>query len=92
MRCAGTDPAHSLSELLRIFLTFEKKLTKTHNAMATVFEIKEGMTKEEIQEIGRLAQEAATKGKGVDVKKYAGKLKLNRSPIDIQKEMRDEWE
>ncbi len=32
-----------------------------------------------------------TKKHGVDVKSYAGKLKLEGDPLEIQKRMRDGW-
>ena len=32
-----------------------------------------------------------TKKKGVDVKSFAGKLKLDGDPLTIQKKMRDGW-
>ena len=31
-------------------------------------------------------------GKGVDVKKYFGKLKMEKDPLTIQKELRNDWE
>jgi len=33
-----------------------------------------------------------SKGRGVNVKKYAGKLKINKDALSIQKELRNEWE
>ena len=30
-------------------------------------------------------------GKGVDVKKYAGKVRAKGSPLTLQRKLRDEW-
>ena len=30
-------------------------------------------------------------GKGIDAKKYCGKIKLKKDALKIQKELRDEW-
>lgn len=30
--------------------------------------------------------------KGVNTKKYCGVIKLKKDPLDIQKEMRNEWQ
>lgn len=37
------------------------------------------------------AKRRKRKGKGVDVKSFAGKLKLAGDPLEIQKRMRDGW-
>ena len=29
--------------------------------------------------------------KGLDTKKYSGKLKITDNPVDIQRRLRDEW-
>lgn len=34
----------------------------------------------------------AITSKGVDTRKYCGVIVLNRDPLAIQKELRDEWE
>jgi len=31
-------------------------------------------------------------GKGVDIKKYAGKVKAKGNPLTLQKKLRNEWE
>lgn len=36
-------------------------------------------------------QKRTRKKKGVDVKSFAGKLKLDGDPLEIQKRMRDGW-
>ena len=33
-----------------------------------------------------------TKSKGFDAKRHCGVIQLKASPLDIQKQMRDEWE
>jgi hypothetical protein len=33
-----------------------------------------------------------SKPKGVDVDKYDGKISLNKEALDIQKELRNEWQ
>ena len=37
------------------------------------------------------AKKRTPKKKGVDVKSFAGKLKLDGDPLEIQKRMRDGW-
>ena len=32
------------------------------------------------------------KKKGIDAKKYCGVIKFGKSPADIQKQMRDDWQ
>jgi hypothetical protein len=39
-----------------------------------------------------LARLSKKSGRGIDIHKYAGKLKLKKDPLSIQKELRDEWE
>jgi hypothetical protein len=34
----------------------------------------------------------AIASKGVDTRKYCGVIKLTKDPLDIQKELRNEWE
>jgi hypothetical protein len=41
--------------------------------------------------ISKLLKKAMS-SKGVDTRKYCGVIKLNRDPLTIQKELRDEWE
>jgi hypothetical protein len=38
------------------------------------------------------ARKRKSKGTGVDVKSFAGKLKLEGDPLEIQKRMRHGWE
>jgi hypothetical protein len=53
--------------------------------------IKQGATKKSIRSILKnLAKEL--KPKGVDVYKYVGKISLNKDAMNIQRELRNEWE
>jgi len=53
--------------------------------------LKPGATKKHIQDIlERLAKEF--KSNGVDVYKYCGKINLKTDALQIQKELRHEWE
>lgn len=53
--------------------------------------IKQGATKRSIRSILKnLAKEL--KPKGVDVYKYVGKISLNKDAMNIQRELRNEWE
>ncbi len=45
-----------------------------------------------IREIKKKINEAVSKSQGRNIKKYAGKLKLEIDPLKIQKKMRDEWQ
>jgi hypothetical protein len=54
--------------------------------MVTV--IKKGTSKKSIKHLVKKTQVK----KGIDSKKYSGVLKLKEHPLDIQKQMRDEWE
>lgn len=57
--------------------------------MVTV--LKPGATKKSIQDIlEKLAKEF--KSNGVDVYKYCGKINLKKDALQIQKELRNEWE
>lgn len=56
-----------------------------------VMTIKQGATKNSIRSIlENLAKEL--KPKGVDVYKYVGKINLKKDALNIQRELRDEWE
>jgi hypothetical protein len=56
-----------------------------------VMTIKQGATKKSIRRIlENLAKEL--KPKGVDVYKYVGKISLKKDALNIQKELRGEWE
>jgi len=39
-----------------------------------------------------LARMSKKSGKGINVRKYSGILKLKEDPMKIQKELRNEWE
>ncbi len=57
--------------------------------MVTV--LKPGATKKSVQDIlEKLAKEF--KSNGVDVYKYSGKINLKKDALQIQKELRNEWE
>ena len=57
--------------------------------MVTV--LRQGATAQSIRNIlEKLAKDV--KPKGVDVYKYSGKIKLNKDALDIQKDLRNEWE
>jgi hypothetical protein len=49
--------------------------------------IKKGANKLNIQK----ALDAVTLRKGMDASKYCGKVKLEKEPLTIQKNLRDEW-
>jgi hypothetical protein len=54
-----------------------------------VMTIKHGASKKSIL---NLLKELQTKtSKGVDMKKYTGKIKLKKDALNIQKDLRDEW-
>lgn len=56
-----------------------------------VMTIKQGATKKSIRSILEyLAKEI--KPKGVDVYKYVGKINLKKDALDMQRELRNEWE
>lgn len=55
-----------------------------------VLVLKKGATEKEMQQIKKKLHKKSGKP-GLNVKKYAGKIKLKEDPLDIQKKMRDEW-
>lgn len=56
-----------------------------------VMTIKQGATKKSIRSLlENLAKEL--KPKGVDVYKYVGKINLKKDALNLQKELRNEWE
>tara|TARA_B110000967_G_scaffold185610_1_gene206050 strand:- start:15 stop:188 length:174 start_codon:yes stop_codon:yes gene_type:complete len=56
-----------------------------------VMVLKQGATKKSIRAIlENLAKEL--KPKGLDVYKYVGKVSLKRDALNIQRELRNEWE
>lgn len=53
--------------------------------------LRQGATKKSIRSIlENIAKEL--KPKGVDVYKYVGKISLKKDALNIQRELRDEWE
>lgn len=54
-----------------------------------VMTIKYGASKRSI--LSLLKELAEKPGKGIDTKKYCGKIKLKKDALKIQKELRDEW-
>lgn len=53
--------------------------------------IKQGATKKSIRTIlDSLTKES--KSKGIDAYKYVGKISLEKDPLKIQRELRNEWE
>ncbi len=50
--------------------------------------IKKGTPRDEIK---KRITNAVSKSRKRDIKKYAGKLKLEVDPLDYQKQMRNEW-
>ena len=52
---------------------------------------KKGATKEDISAIQKKIAKRY-KPQGVDTKKYCGIINLKEDPMDIQKQLRDEWE
>ena len=55
--------------------------------MVTV--IKKGTPKDEIK---KQIDEVVSKAPKKDIRKYAGKLKMDIDPLEYQKQMRNEWE
>ena len=55
-----------------------------------VMTIKKGSDRKKMDRMLKMLGEK--KKKGIDAKKYCGVIKLDKSPIDIQKQMRSEWE
>ncbi|WP_414524216.1 hypothetical protein [Umezakia ovalisporum] len=54
--------------------------------MVTV--IKKGISKTSLRHLVKKTQVK----KGIDAQKYCGVIKLKEHPVDIQKNLRDEWE
>lgn len=50
--------------------------------------VKKVPSKEELDKIFRSVE---TRKKGVDVKKYAGKVKAKGQPVKLQQKLRNEW-
>jgi hypothetical protein len=48
-------------------------------------------TKKQLAALLKGRKRTRSKKKGVDLKSYAGKLKLEEDPLVIQKKMRDGW-
>ncbi len=54
--------------------------------------IKRGADKVTIQQaMQKLYQHHKSKVKQIDIYKYCGILKLDKDPVEIQKQLRDEW-
>jgi len=53
--------------------------------------VKRTTTKKQLAALLKGRKRVPTKKKGVDVKSFAGKLKLDEDPLAIQKKMRDGW-
>ena len=51
--------------------------------------IKKGTPREEIK---KKISDAVSKSHKKNIKKYAGKLKLDIDPLEYQRQMRNEWE
>lgn len=52
--------------------------------------LKHGSQKDSITKLlNRLSKKA---GRGIDAHKYSGLIKLKGNPLEIQKELRNEWE
>ena len=51
--------------------------------------MKKGASEKSILKILKKLQEKSDKG--IDIKKYTGKIKFKKSGLEIQKELRDEW-
>lgn len=59
--------------------------------MKMITTVKSGATKKSIDAIlKKFSKEFYPKG--LDAYKYLGKLKLSKNPLEIQKELRNEWE
>ena len=67
------------------FLTLNIKMRK----MVTT--VKSGASKKSIETILKKVSKEL-KPKGINAHKYLGKVKLSKNPLDIQKELRNEWE
>lgn len=55
-----------------------------------VMTIKYGASKKSLLSLLKKLKEKAVKG--VDVRKYSGKIKLKKDALEIQKELRNEWD
>ena len=55
-----------------------------------VITLKYGSQKDSLSKL--LARLNKKSGKGIDVRKYSGILKLKGDPLSIQKQLRHEWE
>jgi hypothetical protein len=55
-----------------------------------VLVLKKGASEKEVQLIKKKLQKKSRKT-GVNLKKYAGTIKLKEDPLKIQKKLRDEW-
>ncbi len=51
--------------------------------------IKRGASKRVLQNIFKELEEKGAKG--IDTRKYCGKIKLKKDSLKLQKELRDEW-
>ena len=52
-----------------------------------VLVLKKGATKKEMLTLEKKLE----KPRGIDTRKYCGVIKLKNDPLEIQKQMRDEW-
>jgi hypothetical protein len=43
-------------------------------------------------ELEKIFSKTNRTGKGVDVSKYAGKIKARKSPLALQRKLRNEWD
>ena len=50
--------------------------------------LKKGATKQQMQSINKKLQKKI----GINTKKYCGIIQLKQDPLDIQKQLRDEWQ
>jgi len=55
-----------------------------------VIVIKKGATKDEI--LSLLEAHKTSPGKGIEIKKYCGIIRLREDPLKLQKKWRNEWE
>lgn len=53
--------------------------------------VKRSTTKKQLEALLKGRKRVRSKKKGVDLKSFAGKLKLEEDPLAIQKKMRDGW-
>lgn len=52
--------------------------------------LKKGISKTEILKVLKQVNENKSL-KGINTRKYSGKIQLSKDPLEIQKEMRNEW-